>query len=143
MLLFNLWKNVISLVFLRHLNTSYVTLQLTVISPLSCSLANLNTKYVTTMRGMFYDCTSITSLDLSSFDTSSVTNMSNMFMFCTNLTKLNLESFDTSKATNMDYMFYGSTNLSNVKVSNKWVVGSTTTVEYMFKDSGTDHVTTV
>ena len=40
------------------------------------------------MNGMFYGCTSLTSLDLSNFDTSKVTNMGYMFQSCTNLTSL-------------------------------------------------------
>ena len=39
---------------------------------------------------MFYDCSSLTSLDVSSFDTSAVTNMDNMFDQCTALETLTL-----------------------------------------------------
>ena len=40
---------------------------------------NFNTKNVTTMNGMFLDCTKLTNLNLSNFNTSKVTDMSYMF----------------------------------------------------------------
>ncbi|MBR6034301.1 MAG: BspA family leucine-rich repeat surface protein [Clostridia bacterium] len=65
----------------------------------------LNTCNVTNMSGMFYDCSSLTSLDLSNFNTSNVTDMSNMFCNCISLESLDLSSFDTSNVTNMSFMF--------------------------------------
>ena len=109
----------------------------------SLDLSSFDTSRVTNMSSMFIGCSKLTNINLSSFDTSSVTNMSSMFDKCTSLTTLDLGSFNTSKVTNMVGMFYGNTNLTNIKVSNKWVVGSTTNVEDMFTNCGTDHVTVV
>lgn len=49
---------------------------------------NLDTANVTSMYGMFYDCSGLTSLDLSAFDTSNVTSMYNMFNGCSGLATL-------------------------------------------------------
>ena len=109
----------------------------------SLALSNFETSNVTNMYGMFVGCSSLTSLDLSNFDTSNVTNMAYMFYQCSSLTSLDLSNFDTSKVTKMISMFTESLNLSTINVSNKWVIGSSTNVTDMFKNCGTDHVTTV
>ena len=51
------------------------------------------------MYGMFYGCSSLTSLNLSNFNTSKVINMNYMFGGCTNLEYINLLNFDE---TNLD-----------------------------------------
>jgi len=66
---------------------------------------NLDTSQTTDMSSMFYDCSSLVSLDLSSFNTSQVTNMGSMFYGCSSLESLDLSSFDTSQVTYMYYMF--------------------------------------
>ncbi len=68
-------------------------------------LENLDSTGVTSMERMFYQCSSLTSLDLSSFDTSSVTNMGFMFFYCSKLASLDLSTFDTSSVRDMSYMF--------------------------------------
>ena len=73
-----------------------------------------NTKSVTNMSYMFFNCTSLTELDLSKFDTKNVTNMSNMFYLCSSLTKLDLSKFDTTKVTDMADMFTGWTSCQQV-----------------------------
>ena len=40
-------------------------------------------------------------------------------------------------------MFEECNKLTQITVSNKWVIGSSTKVTYMFENCGTDHVTTV
>lgn len=67
-----------------------------------------NTTNVTSMEGMF----SIAATALSSvalFDTSNVTSMRNMFYNCTSLTSIPL--FNTSKVKNVDYLFNGCKNV--------------------------------
>jgi surface protein len=64
---------------------------------------------------MFYNCSSLTSLDVSSFDTHNVTDMGTMFGKCSSLTTLDLSSFDTSKVTKMDWMFYTCDALTSIK----------------------------
>ena len=81
-------------------------------------LENLNTSAVTDMSEMFYNCSSLTSLDLSNFNTSAVTDMGSMFSDCSGLTSLNLSNFNTFAVTNMEGMFYGCSGLKELNVSN-------------------------
>ena len=59
------------------------------------------------MGGMFYNCSSLTSLNLSNFNTNNVTNMGYMFFNCSSLTSLNLSNFNTNNVTDMSAMFSG------------------------------------
>ena len=63
-----------------------------------------------------------------------------MFSGCNNLTTLNLSSFNTSKVCDMDWMFRDCTKLKTITVSNKW---TTTNINNMFLNCGTDHVTKI
>lgn len=45
-------------------------------------IEKLDTRNVTNMSSMFYNCPSLTSLDVTGFDTSNVTDMSSMFSSC-------------------------------------------------------------
>ena len=66
---------------------------------------------------MFYDCSSLTSLDLSNFETEKVGSMQSMFEGCSSLTTLDLSSFDTSSIAgyqDMSDMFEGDNNLSRI-----------------------------
>jgi surface protein len=51
---------------------------------------------------MFYNASSLTSLDLSSFNTSSVTNMISMFRGASSLTSLDLTSWNTNHQLSYD-----------------------------------------
>ena len=79
--------------------------------------SNFNTSNVTSMKGMFSRCSSLTSLDLSSFNTSNVTNMWSMFGYCSSLTSLDLSKFNTSNVTDMRFMFGGCSSLTNLDLS--------------------------
>ena len=81
-------------------------------------ISNLNTSAVKNMGVMFYNCSSLTSLDVSSFDTRKVTNMSCMFEGCSSLTSLDLSNFNTSNVTDMNYMFHGCSGLTSLDLSN-------------------------
>ena len=106
-------------------------------------LSSFNTSKVTNTEYMFSKCSNLTSLDLSSFDTSQVTSMREMFSYCSSLTSLDLRNFDTSKVTNMSWMFDGCSKLTQITVSNKWVVGTSTSTYSMFNNCGTNRVTTI
>jgi len=55
------------------------------------------------MGNMFYNCSSLTSLDVSGFDTSSVTNMASMFQNCSSLADIiGVESFDIEGLNSTD-----------------------------------------
>lgn len=55
------------------------------------NMQNIDTSYVTSMKGLFYKSTSITSLDLSNFDISNVTDISEMFDSAYGLTTIYVE----------------------------------------------------
>ena len=86
-----------------------------------------NTSSVTDMAGLFYGCISLTSVPL--FDTSSVTNMSNIFLNCTSLTSVPL--FNTSNVIYMSGMFDGCSSLTSVPLLN---TSSVINMDSMFLD---------
>ena len=94
-------------------------------------LENLNTQNVTTMYSMFYNCSSLTSLDVSSFDTKNVTDMSGMFANCSSLTSLDVTNFNTENVTNMSGMFAGCSSLTSINVR-YFIISNVTTMSQMF-----------
>ena len=88
---------------------------------------NFDTNQATNMQNMFWNCTSLTTLDLSSFDTRNVTNMYAMFsMWNANPDEIahnNLisiifgDNFITSNVTNMRSMFAGLEKLQSLDLS--------------------------
>ena len=81
-------------------------------------LANLNTTNTISLKYMFYQCSSLTSLDIHTWNTSNVTNMYCMFYNCNSLTSLNLSGFNTSNVTDMYEMFYNCSSLTSLNLSN-------------------------
>ena len=81
-------------------------------------MENLNTDNVTDMNSMFYNCSSLTSLDVSNFNTENVTDMVMMFYGCYSLSSLDLSNFNTENVTGMTYMFNNCSGLINLDVSN-------------------------
>ncbi len=67
---------------------------------------------------MFYNCSSLTSLNLSNFNTNNVNNMSYMFWNCSSLTSLNLSNFNTNNVEDMSYMFWNCSSLKSLDLSN-------------------------
>ncbi len=92
-------------------------------------MENLNTKDVTDMSSMFFDCMSLTSLDLSHFDTGKVTNMYGMFKACGQLKSLDLSSFATRQVTGMSSMFFNCYSLKTVYVKEDYYYWETSNVE--------------
>ena len=78
----------------------------------------LNTSEVTNMHGMFWSCSSLTSLDLSHFETGNVTDMYGMFCDCRGLTSLDLSHIKTDNVTNMVFMFYDCRSLTSLDLNN-------------------------
>ena len=83
----------------------------------SLDLTGLDTSAVTNMASMFYYCSSLTSLDLTGLDTSAVTNMASMFFYCRGLTSLDLTGLDTSAVTSMSSMFAYCRGLTSLNLS--------------------------
>ena len=86
---------------------------------------------ITDMSYMFYDCSSLTSLNANNFNTSNATKMSSMFSGCKSLSRLDLSGFDTSKVTNMAWMFSYCSKLTSLDVSN-FNTSNVTTMSNMF-----------
>ena len=69
------------------------------------------------MFAMFSGCSSLKSINLSSFDTSSVTNMLNLFYNCSSLTSIDV-SFNTSNVMYLQSMLPGCSSLESIDISN-------------------------
>ena len=80
-------------------------------------LEYLNTENVTNMGRMFYNCSSLTSLDVTHFNTANVTNMSYIFSGCSSLTSLDVTHFNTAKVKNMHNMFSSCSSLTSLDVT--------------------------
>ena len=89
------------------------------------------TIYAKETYAMFYEMTSLTSLDLSTLDTSNAIDMSLMFFEDSSLTNLNLSNLDTSNIVDMNHMFYGVSNLTSLDVSN-FDTSNTVDMNHMF-----------
>ena len=85
-----------------------------------------DTRNVTDMTQMFYECRNLTSIPL--LDTSKVTNMIYMFYRCNNLTTI--PALDTSKVTDMSIMFSGCSNLTKISMLN---IGTNLNISYCTK----------
>ena len=91
----------------------------------------LDTRHVTNMNNMFYNCSKLTSLDVSSWDTSSAMNTSYMFYNCSKLTSLDVSSWDTSNIAYMGSMFYRCSGLTSLDVSS-WDTSSVMEMQHLF-----------
>ncbi|WP_285119910.1 BspA family leucine-rich repeat surface protein [Lactococcus petauri] len=99
-------------------------------------LGNLDTSSVTDMKYMFWNSSSLTTLDLSGFDTSKVTDMSSMFAEASSLTTLDLSSFDTSNVTNMNYAF-GGLKLQHLTLGNNFkFIGDNCSLDVPYHSNG-------
>ena len=89
----------------------------------------------TTTYRWFYQMSDLQSIEgINNLNTSEVTDMTYMFYQCSSLTSLDLSSFNTSRVTSMTFMFYGCSNLQTIYAGDGW---STTAVRddiWMFKD---------
>ena len=94
-------------------------------------LEYLNTEKVTRMSCMFFNCSSLTSLDVTHFNTANVTNMGHMFSSCSSLTSLDVTHFNTAKVTNMGSMFYSCSSLASLDVTH-FNTANVTNMSHMF-----------
>ena len=97
-------------------------------------VSDFNTEKVTDMSGMFYECISLKLLDVAKFNTANVKSMSNMFYRCYNLDLLNVTNFNTANVTNMQGMFYSCPALTTIYASDKFVTGQVTDGSNMFSN---------
>ena len=100
----------------------------------SLDVSGFNTEKVTDMSGMFYECISLKLLDVAKFNTANVKSMSNMFYRCYNLDLLNVTNFNTANVTNMQGMFSGCSALTTIYASDNFVTGKVTDGSNMFSN---------
>ena len=121
---------------LNYLNTANVTDMRRMFydcsSLTSLDVSNFNTENVTDMVGMFQRCSALTSLDISNFNTANVADMWSMFYNCSSLSSLDLSNFNTANVTDMRSMFFGCSSLSSLGLSN-FNTENVTDMSYMFR----------
>jgi len=66
------------------------------------------------MKGIFYKCFSLISLNLFNIKINNVNNMNSMFYKCFSLTSLNLFNFNNNNVKDMIYMFNEWTSLTSL-----------------------------
>ena len=120
---------------LEYLNTEKATLMNSMFfncsSLTSLDVTHFNTAKVTNMNSMFSSCSSLTSLDVTHFNTEKVTDMGNMFSSCSSLTSLDVTHFNTANVTDMSYMFYSCSSLTSLDVTN-FNTAEVTNMRHMF-----------
>ncbi len=118
---FSGFSNMTSITGLENLKTDNVTdmsrMFYNCSSLTSLNVSGFNTSNVTAMSSMFGDCSSLTSLDVSSFNTNNVTDMGAMFSGCSALTSFDVRGFKTDNVTDMSMMFFGCSSLTSLDVS--------------------------
>ena len=96
---------------------------------------NFNTKNVTTMNGMFLDCTKLTNLNLSNFNTSKVTDMSYMFDGCSKLkTTINILNANTAYTV----IFFNALTDTNANVTIGYTTETKAIAEAMKETAGSN-----
>ena len=88
------------------------------------SLKEINLRFltqtgkVTNTGGMFYNCSSLTSVDLDMFETKNVTGMDFMFGGCSSLREVKNMYFDAQSGPDMSYVFKDCSALEDIDLSN-------------------------
>ena len=120
---------------LEYLNTEKVTdmgrMFYNCSSLTSLDVTHFNTANVTYMRYMFYNCSKLTSLDVTHFNTVKVTDMHDMFSRCSSLTSLDVTHFNTANVTDMYSMFSRCSSLASLDVTH-FNTANVTKMSYMF-----------
>ena len=94
----------------------------------------------TTLQRMFREC-GIQEVDLSSLDTKNVTNMSEMFFNCYNLKKVNLTGWKTTSVTStanengFAWMFLNATNLEELRLGDDFSITTGGNTTRMFEST--------
>lgn len=96
--------------------------------------ASCDTRFVTSMHGMFQGCGNLTNIDVSNWDMSKVTSVSQMFYQCSKVDNLDVSKWDTSSFISMSQMFNGCSSLSVLDTTNWDVSNVSGTFSYMFSN---------
>jgi len=92
-----------------------------------------DTSRVTTLRHLFWNARSLTSVELSGWDTSNLRDIVNLF-HGTSLTHLDLSNWDTSRVTNMQNTFREMNSLISLDVST-WNTSHVTRMDHTFRNT--------
>ena len=71
----------------------------------------LDTSTLTSIAGLFYNCSLLTQLDVSAWNTSNIKDMSQVFYGCSSLKQLNISGWNAENVTLINYMSYKSNNI--------------------------------
>ena len=82
------------------------------------NFSNFYNNNITNMGYIFYNCSSLKNIDFTNLNTGNVTDMSCMFFNCSSLKNIDLSNFDTSNVTDMKEMFTGCSSLEKINLSN-------------------------
>ena len=100
-----------------------------------CDMSKLDTSTLADASGMFYNCSSLTTIgDISGWDVSKMTKTSCMFSGCSSLTTLNLSGWDVSNLANATEMFGGCSKLTTIGDLSSWDVSNLTNAINMFSN---------
>ena len=85
------------------------------------NLSKLKTDNVTSMSGIYLDCSSLREIDLSNFKTDKVTSMRVMFKGCYSLKEINISSFNIDNVRDMveRFEYCKKEIIKNIKSQNK------------------------
>jgi len=99
-------------------------------------ISNLNTININDMSYIFNGCSSLKNLhDISNWNTSDVTNMNSMFAHCSSLLSLpDISNWNTSEVTSMNCMFANCSNLISLPDISKWNISKVNNISNIFKE---------
>lgn len=85
------------------------------------SVQYLDISNMTSMENMFYNCSTLTSIEgIADWDVSKVIYMARIFEGCRSLTLLDLSNWNVSNIIDMSHMFSGCTNLTSLGNITNW-----------------------
>ena len=101
-------------------------------SLVSIDATGFNASNVNFMLYMFAGCASLKSVDLSSWNMNNVTNIRSMFQNSSSLETIKFPNFNTRNLTMLDTVFDGCSSLKSIDLSN-WNTTNVTDIDYMFR----------
>ena len=84
------------------------------------------------MNNMFYNCTSIISINLPFYEGNENINMSRMFYNCNNLTNIEFQNTNPYYPNDMHEMFFNCSSLESLDLRNKIITDNTLDMSYLF-----------
>ncbi len=94
-------------------------------------LESFDTSNLTSLSGLFANCSSLLALDLSGFNVSNVSNINGIFSGCTALKSISIKDWNIAKLTSLSSLFKGLIALESVDMSGV-DISSVTNLETMF-----------